>query len=69
MLNLIAQQALTSSTDIDWCTVFFLCVGPSTQALYRGSVRGLAEIGDEANLDAKALIQAWPTQKAVPAAR
>ena len=30
---------------------------------YRGSVRGLAESGDETALDARALIQSWPTSK------
>lgn len=32
---------------------------------YRGSVRGLAEIGDETALDAGTLIKAWPSAPAV----
>jgi hypothetical protein len=30
---------------------------------YRGSVRGIAESGDEATVDARALIDAWPKQR------
>ena len=52
----LAPQATAGSSQI--------CFDPPALSAaverYRGRVRGLVETGDEANIDAKALIQAWP---------